>query len=298
VGPRPRARIDAAPGTRIAERPRAPDRVRLNPPPDRITIASPRRSKVPTLTLIFWVITLLASAVGETTADLVSGKLELGLTDAAWIMVALLGVALIVQLRCRSYVPGAYWSVVVLMAVVGTLVADDLVDERNVAAATIAAILAVAVVATLAVWYWFEQTISMRSIDTSRREAFYWVALLFVFALGTAISDLIATEHGLGFWQSALVFAALIGLVAIGHFWFRLPEVVAFWLAYVLTRALGVATGDYLSAPRDAGGLGRGIAATIVILLIIAGLVVLSGAPRVSSALRRRTRMESSARSR
>jgi uncharacterized membrane-anchored protein len=241
---------------------------------DQVAIASPRRSKVPALALIFWVITVLASTVGETAADLIPEKLGISLDDTLWVMGVLLIVALIVQVRTRCHVPGAYWSVVVLMAIVGTLIADNLVDEYEVTIETTTAILAVAVVLTLAVWYWLEQTISIRAIDTTRREVLYWIAVLFVFSLGTAVSDLIAEEHELGFWQSALLFAALIGLVAIAHFWLKLNEVVAFWLAYILTRPLGAATGDYLSAPRDEGGLGRGTATTIVLLLIILGLVV------------------------
>jgi uncharacterized membrane-anchored protein len=156
----------------------------------------------------------------------------------------------------------------VLISIVGTLITDNLVDNYGVTLRTTTFIFTVVLAVVFAVWYWNEKTLSIHSIHTTRREAFYWSAILFTFALGTAAGDLTAEGLNLGYWKSALMFGAVIGVVALAHYRFRLNAVLAFWIAYILTRPLGASVGDYLSQPRNAGGLGLGTMGTSAIFLI------------------------------
>ncbi|PZS40593.1 MAG: hypothetical protein DLM62_02095 [Pseudonocardiales bacterium] len=215
-------------------------------------------NKVPEVTIYFWIIKILATTVGETAADFLNVKLGLGLTGTGYVVGAALIVVLLFQFRSRKYVPGIYWLAVVLISVVGTLITDNLVDNFGIALQTTTIVFGVALAVTFAAWYAREKTLSIHSIYTTRREAFYWLAILFTFALGTAAGDLVAERLKLGYWPSALMFGALIGLVAIAHFGVKLNAVLAFWIAYILTRPLGASLGDYLSQPTGHGGLGLG----------------------------------------
>src|SRR6185503_3099597 len=174
---------------------------------------------------------------------------NLGLTNTTYITGALLVAALVFQFRARKYVPGIYWLAVVLISVVGTLITDNLVDNYGVALETTTIAFSIALAATFAWWYASERTLSIHTIVTTRREAFYWLAVLFTFALGTAAGDLVAERLGWGFWQSALMFGGMIAVVYVAHVRFALNPILAFWMAYVLTRPLGASIGDYLSQP-------------------------------------------------
>jgi uncharacterized membrane-anchored protein len=232
-------------------------------------------NKVPEITIFFWIIKILATTVGETAADFLNVNLNLGLTITSYIMSGLLLITLFYQFRLRKYVPGVYWLAVVLISVVGTLVTDNLVDNFGVSLETTTIIFTVALLATFTAWYASEKTLSIHSIYTVKREMFYWLAILFTFALGTAAGDLAAEGLNLGYWVSALMFAALIGVVTIAHYYFKLNAVLSFWIAYILTRPLGASLGDYLSQPSDAGGLGLGTVGTSVIFLVtILSLVI------------------------
>lgn len=232
-------------------------------------------NKVPEVTLYFWIIKILATTVGETAADNLNEKLKLGLTGTTYVMGALLIVALAFQFRSRRYVPGLYWLAVVLISVVGTLITDNLVDNFGVALETTTIGFSVALAVTFAAWYASEKTLSIHTIFTTRREAFYWLAVLFTFALGTAAGDLVAERLNLGYVLSAVLFGGLIAVVAVAHFRFKLNAVLSFWIAYILTRPLGASFGDYASQPRDSGGLGLGTTTTSALfLLTIASLVV------------------------
>jgi uncharacterized membrane-anchored protein len=189
--------------------------------------------------------------------------------------VFLLVTALVFQFTARLYVPATYWITVVLISVVGTLVTDNLVDHYNVTLRTTTILFSCALAATFAIWYAKERTLSIHDIDTTRREAFYWLAILFTFALGTAAGDLIAESLSVGYWKSALLFAGAIGVIAIGYYAFKLNEIVAFWAAYILTRPLGASLGDYFSQRRVDGGLQWGtITTSIVFLVAILAVVV------------------------
>ena len=231
-------------------------------------------NKVPEVTLYFWVIKILCTTVGETAADFLNTHLGLGLTGTSYVMGALLAVTLLFQLRARKYLPGTYWLAVVLISIVGTLITDNLVDNFGVALETTTIVFTIALAATFAAWYGVEKTLSIHTIYSTRREAFYWLAVLFTFCLGTAAGDLAAERLALGYWLSALIFGALIAAVTVAHLRFRLNAVLAFWIAYVLTRPLGASVGDYLSQPTADGGLALGTVGTSALfLLAILGLV-------------------------
>jgi uncharacterized membrane-anchored protein len=232
-------------------------------------------NKVPEVTLYFWLIKVLCTTVGETAADYLNANLGLGLTNTTYVMGALLIVALAVQFRKRRYVPSVYWLAVVLISVVGTLITDNLTDNFGVALETTTIIFSVALAVTFAAWFASERTLSIHTICTTRREGFYWLAILFTFALGTAAGDLIAERLAVGYWKSALIFGAAIALIALAHYRLRLNAVLAFWLAYILTRPLGASIGDYVSQTRANGGLGLGTTGTSVLFLAtILALVV------------------------
>jgi uncharacterized membrane-anchored protein len=230
-------------------------------------------NKVPEVTLFFWIIKVLSTTVGETFADFLS-SLGLGLSGTTMVMTAAFIAVLVWQFRTRQYVPGVYWLTVVLISVVGTLITDNLTDALGVPLELSTAVFAVALGATFTVWYAVERTLSIHSIVTFRREAFYWLAILFTFALGTATGDLISERFGVGYWATAIIVALLIAAIAVSHKVFGANAVLTFWIAYVLTRPLGASLGDGLSQPRVDGGLGLGTTWTSVLFLVTIVAVV------------------------
>jgi uncharacterized membrane-anchored protein len=232
-------------------------------------------NKVPEVTLFFWIIKVLATTVGETAADYLSVDLGVGLTATTYVMSALLAVVLVVQFRARRYIPSVYWLAVVLLSIVGTLITDNLVDHFGVSLETTTTLFAIALAVTFGAWYASEKTLSIHTIYTTKREAFYWLAILWTFALGTAAGDLLAERLNLGYWKSAVLFGALIALVYAAWRYAKLNEVLAFWVAYILTRPLGASLGDYLSQPKADGGRGLGTTTTsFVFLAAILGVVI------------------------
>ncbi len=241
-------------------------------------ISTHKLSKVPEILLYFWLIKILCTTVGETAADFLNTNLNLGLTKTTYIMGTMLVVALIVQFKHKKYVPVVYWLAVVLISVVGTLITDNLTDNFGVSLITTTIIFAIALAAVFAGWYKSERTLSIHSIHTYRREAWYWLTILFTFALGTAAGDLTAERFKLGYLVSVGLFAGLLAVVAIAHLRFKLNAILAFWIAYILTRPLGASVGDYLSQAHSDGGLGLGTTVTSGIFLtaIVALVVYLS----------------------
>ena len=231
-------------------------------------------NKVPEVTAYFWIIKLLAVTVGETAADFLAADLRLGLTGTSAVMGAWLAILLTLYVRSRKYVPWLYWIVVVLLSIVGTLITDNLSDNLGVPLRTTTIVFSAALLAVFAAWHAAEGTRSIRHIDTTRRELFYWAAILLTFALGTAGGDLAAEGLELGYAAAGLVFAAVIALAALAYYVFQASSVLVFWIVYVATRPLGASFGDWLSQPASAGGLGLGPTATSAIFLCaIAALV-------------------------
>ena len=232
-------------------------------------------NKVPEITLYFWVIKILCTTVGETFADNLNENLGLGLTNTSYIMGAVLIAVIIAQFRARRYVPGIYWLAVVLVSVVGTLVSDNLVENYGVTLETTTAAFSVILICVFASWYRSERTLSVHTIVTTRREAFYWATILFTFALGTSAGDLLSEKLALGYLPTVGIFAGAIAVIAFCHFVLKMNAILSFWLAYILTRPLGASIGDYLASPTTEGGLGLGTTVTSIIFLsTILSLVV------------------------
>jgi uncharacterized membrane-anchored protein len=235
--------------------------------------ASPMLNKVPEVTLIFWTIKILSTTVGETTADYLAVHVGLGANLTMACMVGLLIAALVLQLRMRRYVPWIYWLTVVLLSIVGTQITDLMSDKLEISLYVSTAAFAGALAATFAIWYFVERTLSIRTIVTTRRELFYWAAILFTFALGTAAGDLATEALALGFQLGVIAFGVLIAFVAV-FYTLGVNPVFTFWLAYILTRPLGASLGDLLSQSRHYGGIGLGTTHTsLAFLAVIVALV-------------------------
>lgn len=231
-------------------------------------------NKVPEVTASFWAIKIMATTVGETGADYLIFKLGLGLPMTSLLMAAVLVAILIVQFRTARYTPWVYWLAVTMISIVGTLLTDSLSDRFGVPLPLSTGLFILALIAVFAIWYAREGTLSIHAVDSPAREGFYWLAVLFTFALGTAAGDLLAERMGLGYLPSILLFAAAI-VVVVGLWRAHIiGPVAAFWFAYILTRPLGASFGDFLSQPIANSGLGLGTTNTsLIFLAIILGLV-------------------------
>ena len=236
-------------------------------------------SKVPELTLLFWIIKILTTGMGESASDWALRRGEglpgLGLAGTLALDAAIFVVALTLQFSKRRYVPVVYWFAVTAVAIFGTVAADVVAFIIGVPLWLTTTLYAAAVAVTFALWYLSEKTLSIHSITTRRREAFYWITVFLTFALGTALGDLTAAVWNWGFLASGIVFAALIVVPAVAHRWFGMNAILAFWFAYVLTRPLGASFADWFSVSRVESGLGLG--AGPVALAMAAVIVVLVG---------------------
>lgn len=230
-------------------------------------------NKVPPITVAFWVIKIMSTTVGETGADYLAVHAGLGTAWTGAIMATLLAAALAAQLRSRRYIPSIYWLTVVLVSVVGTQITDALTDGLDISLYWSTSVFALLLALVFALWYRSERTLSIHTIVTTRRELFYWAAILFTFALGTAAGDLATEALGLGFKLGLLVFGALIAAIAIACY-LGANAVLCFWLAYILTRPLGASLGDLLSQARSYGGFGLGTVYTSLGFLIVIALLV------------------------
>lgn len=247
---------------------------------------SPRSSaisKVPEVTVWFWIIKVLCTTVGESVADWINTGLGVGLVTTAVLFTVVLGAVLVWQMRLPRYVPGVYWLTVVVLSVTGTLYTDILTDQFGIPLAVSSAVFAALLAVVFGLWYRRERTLSIHSITSVPREAFYWLAILITFALGTAVGDWTLAITGWGAGVAVLLPATLLVAVAVG---WRLGAnaVLSFWLAYILTRPLGANLGDWFASPTDRHGLGLGTAVTsIVFLVAILGTVVYLTVTRVDA---------------
>lgn len=242
-------------------------------------------NKVPEVTLYFWIIKILCTTTGETGADYLIENF-LGLVNTTYFMSILLLLIIYIQFKVKKYTPIIYWSVVVFLSVVGTLITDLLTDKFHVSLVTSSFAFSLALGGTFLTWFISEKTLSIHSIKSKKRELFYWLTILFTFSLGTALGDLVAEKYSLGYLTSTYIFLGIIALITIifyiARFFASSSKVVlnsggvlAFWLAYIFTRPLGASIGDYLSQARNLGGLGLGTTSTsLVFLSIILVLVI------------------------
>lgn len=232
--------------------------------------------RVPEVTFTFWIIKVLSTTVGETGADYLSFNLELGMLAVSLIMVSIMTILLILQFKLfKSYVPPNYWSIVVLMSITGTLITDILVDYVGISLETLSLVFTISMIIGFIIWFKEEKTLSIHSINTAKREIYYWVIILLTFALGTGVGDLISEGFALGYTNSLLLFSSCIAAIAFAHYILKLNSVTSFWLAFILTRPLGASLGDYLTKPISEGGLGFGMTAVnLNFFIIIVGLVI------------------------
>lgn len=235
-------------------------------------------SKVPEVTLLFWIVKVLTTGMGESASDWALRRGEglpgLGLVGTLVLDATIFVVALALQFSTRRHVPVVYWSAVTAVAVFGTVAADVVAFIIGVPLWLTTTAYACGVAVTLALWYLSEKTLSIHSITTRRRETFYWITVFLTFALGTALGDLTAAVWNWGFLVSGIVFAALIVVPAVAHRWFGMNAILAFWFAYVMTRPLGASFADWFGVSRQEGGLGLGAGpVALAMTVVIVGLV-------------------------
>jgi uncharacterized membrane-anchored protein len=229
-------------------------------------------SKVPEVTVLFWVIKVLTTGMGETTSDFLAHNLDP--VVAVGIVGVIFAASLVLQFMVRRYVVAVYWFAIVMVSVFGTMAADVLHIALGVPYAVSTVVFAVALAAIFVIWYRFERTLSIHSIYTPRREFFYWASVLTTFALGTAAGDLTAVTLHLGYLASGVMFAVVIAIPAVAHWRLGMNSVLAFWFAYVITRPLGASFADWLGVPPKRGGVNLGTGpVSLTLAVVIAGLV-------------------------
>ncbi|MDP1631013.1 MAG: hypothetical protein Q8L66_06295 [Caulobacter sp.] len=242
--------------------------------PDRLADLA---SKVPAVTLSFWVIKILATTLGETGGDLLSMTLNLGYALSTGIFMVVFVVAVITQIRMRRFHPFVYWGVILATTLAGTTLSDYLDRTAGLGYLAGSALLISLLIATLAAWRLTLGSISSDHISDPKAEAFYWVTILFSNTLGTALGDFLADSSGLGYQGGALLIAGLLAVVAIAYFRSNASRVLLFWLAFVLTRPLGATVGDLLTKTHEKGGLALGtVVASLTIGVVLAALIVVS----------------------
>ena len=236
-----------------------------------------RTSKVPEITLLFWILKIAATTLGETGGDSVTMSLGWGYLAGTALFAALFAIAVAAQIRARDFRPWLYWLTIVATTTVGTTLADFADRSLGVGYVGGSALLLALLLATLAAWYASEGTVSVDTVNTPRVELFYWTTILFSQTLGTTLGDFLADTSGLGYGGGALVFGAAL-LVLVLLYWFTaINRVVLFWAAFILTRPLGATVGDFLDKPVDHGGLAfsRPLATAIIGAFIVLCLIVL-----------------------
>jgi len=243
----------------------------------RSWLNTPLAKKVPELTVYFWVVKVLTTGMGETTSDYFVHTFDPYLVVI--LAAAVLGLVVLIQLAMHRYNAWIYWLAVSMVAVFGTMAAGIVHVYMGVPYQYSATFYAASTVVIFALWFWSERTLSVHSIFTRRREAFYWAAVLATFAMGTAVGDMTAVTFQLGFFASGILFAVLIALPGLAYRFVRLNEIVAFWIAYIITRPLGASFADWLAVPANVGGLNLGkgavsIALWVLILAFVAFLAI------------------------
>jgi uncharacterized membrane-anchored protein len=234
-------------------------------------------SKVPEVTLGFWIIKIAATTLGETGGDTVTMTLNWGYLLGTALFLSLLVVFVILQIAAKKFHPYLYWATIVASTTAGTTMADFADRSLGIGYAGGSSLLFVCLMATLAVWYWTQGSISVATVNTPKIEAFYWIAITFSQTLGTALGDWTADDTGLGYDGGALLFAGGLAVLAALYFWTSVSRVLLFWAAFILTRPLGATVGDFLDKPRSDGGmaLSRPLASAVIAVFIIACLLIL-----------------------
>lgn len=234
-------------------------------------------SKVPEVTLTFWVIKVVATTIGETGGDTLSMSVNLGYAVSSIIFIRIFIVAVAGQIRVKAFHPFLYWFVIIATTTAGTTMADFADRSLGIGYSGGALILFVLLMAALGIWYWSAGSVSVNTVTTPKIEAFYWAVILFSQTLGTALGDWMADTNGLGYENGALVFGAGLAVLALAYFYTNISRTLLFWCAFILTRPLGATLGDLLDKPINQGGLSvnRFLASAILVAIMIACVLIL-----------------------
>jgi uncharacterized membrane-anchored protein len=234
-------------------------------------------SKVPAVTLGFWIIKILATTLGETGGDTVTMTMDLGYLTGTLIFLSLLVVMIVVQITAKKFHPCLYWATIVASTTAGTTMADFADRSLGIGYTGGSLLLLVCVLAVLGLWYRSQGSVAVDTVNTPKVEAFYWATITFSQTLGTALGDWTADDTGLGYEGAALVFGAGLAIIGGAYFWTRMSHVLLFWAAFILTRPLGATVGDLLDKPRDHGGLAlsRPLASAVIAILMIACILAI-----------------------
>jgi uncharacterized membrane-anchored protein len=236
----------------------------------------PTLSKVPEVTLIFWIIKIAATTLGETGGDAVSMSMNLGYLVATAIFAAIFLVAVVAQIKAKGFHPFLYWATIIATTTVGTTLADFADRSLGIGYAGGSSLLFVLLMASLAIWYRSLGTISVDTVSSPKAEMFYWVTIMFSQTLGTALGDWTADTAGLGYMGGAMEFSTLLALVVVAYYWTTISRTLLFWAAFILTRPLGAMVGDFLDKPLSAGGLAlsRYSASAVLFAFILASILI------------------------
>ena len=231
--------------------------------------------KIPEVTLLFWVMKVCATTLGETAGDLLAQTLKVGYAVSSLVLIGFFLATLAGQLAARRYIPALYWAVILATSTAGTTISDYMDRSLGLGYAKGALLLVTALAAVLGLWRLTEKSLSVSDIHTRRGELFYWTAILISNTLGTALGDFLADDSGLGFGGGALLIGGLLAVVVLAHYFTRISSVLLFWVAFVLTRPFGATFGDLLTKPPEKHGLGFGTTgSSLILFVLLAGLVV------------------------
>lgn len=231
--------------------------------------------KLPEITLLFWIMKITATTLGETGGDFLSMTMKVGYAISSLIFIGVFIVSVITQLFSKRYIPVLYWTVIVATSTAGTTMSDYMDRTLKLGYAKGSLILITILLITLALWRWSEKSLSVTNIKTFKGELFYWTAILFSNTLGTALGDFLADNSGLGFGGGALLIGGVLVLVVLAHYFTRISSVLLFWVAFVLTRPFGATFGDLLTKSHEKGGMDLGTKGSSLVLLIILVILIL-----------------------
>lgn len=232
-------------------------------------------SKVPEVTLIFWMIKIAATTLGETGGDAVTMSMHLGYLVGTAIFAVIFLIAVVAQIKAKGFYPYLYWITIIATTTVGTTLADFADRSLGIGYTGGSLLLFVLLMASLAIWYRSLGTVSVDTVSSPKAEMFYWVTIMFSQTLGTALGDWTADTAGLGYDGGAIVFTALLAVVAAAYYWTRISRTLLFWAAFILTRPLGATLGDLLDKPVKAGGLALSRSGASAVLLLFIGMSIL-----------------------
>lgn len=231
-------------------------------------------NKIPELTVLFWIMKICATTLGETAGDLLSMTLNVGYAISSIILISIFFLTLFGQLKVKRYIPILYWSVIVSTSTSGTTMSDFMDRTLGLGYAAGSVILVTILMVILTLWYFSGKSLSVTNIKTFKGELFYWIAILFSNTLGTALGDFLADNSGLGFAGSAILISAILVIVVLAHYFTKISTILLFWIAFILTRPFGATFGDLLTKLPENGGLGFGTKGSSLVFFFALGLLI------------------------